>query len=288
MFSKTNIFSIYLSLCAFPLFFPSLGSTHTWSGQQYSANKSIQFKGALDQLKGYSFLGTEEVLDIGSGDGEITSLIADLTQGEVIGLDVDSSMVQHAISKYKKKNLKFHLGDALELSNQNQFDLITSFNTIHWVQDQSRLLRRIRIALKPGGKILFGMPTILSDEEVGTSLMVRILRNLSQNPEWSPYLKNFKPPWNFFGRDEYEKFLKDANFSTVKVEITKKPFRLKNEQAFIGWMKQIVPHLKHIPSQLRDRFLQRVLQEYLKHVPLTDQGEVRLSHAQLEVSAERK
>jgi trans-aconitate methyltransferase len=241
----------------------------------------------LDQINSFPFQGTEEILDIGSGDGEITSLISRKTNGTTTGIDIDSSMISHAKSHYELERLKFKRENGSEIEFKNKFDLVTSFNAAQWIGNQLEFLQRVHTALKPGGRILFGMPTIVAHEAIGTSLMVSIFRQVSSSEKWNVYFREFKSPWHFFSKGEYQDLLSQAGFKTIRVSVTKKPFKLANVASFIAWMRQISPHLKYIPDHHKDEFLNEVALEYLKQVPLGNQGEVRLSHAQLEVYAAR-
>ena len=287
----TEKLSIVLALTSLCFIQPTFNSTicygggHSWDGETYRKNKSIQFQGALDQIRAYSFQGNENILDIGSGDGEITSILVSRTKGTVLGLDIDSSMVDHATSHYGNARLKFIKQNASQIDYKDRFHLITSFNAAQWIEDQSGFLHRLRLALKFNGKILIGMPTVIADERIGTSLMVSIFKQITTSEKWKKYFKDFRSPWRFFSKSEYEGLLIQAGLKPIQIEITKKPFKLPSQDAFIGWMRQISPHLRYLPDDLKNEFLREVAGEYLKQVPLSEQGEVFLSHAQLEVIA---
>src|SRR5262249_39922285 len=51
-------------------------------------------------------------------------------------------------------NLRFEVADARRLPYRSEFDLVVSFNALHWVQEQEDALRNMRAALKPGGRAL--------------------------------------------------------------------------------------------------------------------------------------
>ena len=91
-YSLIGFFAVYFCL-AFPVLDSKncYGVDHSWNGESYRKNKTIQFQGALDQIKAYPFQGNEKILDVGSGDGEITSILASHTKGAVLGIDLDCS-----------------------------------------------------------------------------------------------------------------------------------------------------------------------------------------------------
>jgi ubiquinone/menaquinone biosynthesis C-methylase UbiE len=99
---------------------------------------------------------TERVLDISCDDGRITAEIARrLGSGSVLGIDPSTHMIDFAKAHFAEPeypNLAFAVGDATALPFRGEFDLVVSFNALHWVRDQNAALRGIREALKPTGR----------------------------------------------------------------------------------------------------------------------------------------
>ena len=110
--------------------------------------------------------GTEQVLDIGSGPGELSFQIANnLNSGGFLhGIDLSETMVKLARRRAKSEgrdNLSFNSGDALNLSfKDNTFDVIVSSNAFPWVPDRAKFLREVFRVLKPGGR--FGLVALSS------------------------------------------------------------------------------------------------------------------------------
>lgn len=87
------------------------------------------------------------LLDIGSGPGDVlvNLILPKISEKicEVVGIDISEKMVNNANSNYADDFISFHQLDISEDSNaceklfgQNKFDIITSFNCLHWIQDQ--------------------------------------------------------------------------------------------------------------------------------------------------------
>ena len=99
--------------------------------------------------------GSERVLDIGCGDGRITAEIAArVPQGSVIGVDSSHDMIAFASSHFGlelRPNVRFEVADAGSLPFREEFDLVVSFNALHWLPEQDTALHSIRSAMKSDG-----------------------------------------------------------------------------------------------------------------------------------------
>src|SRR2546430_7948944 len=100
--------------------------------------------------------GSERMLDVGFGDGKITAEIASRSpQGSVVGVDPSRDMIsfaQHNFGPATRPNLRFEVADARCLPFQNEFDLVVSFNALHWIPEQDTALSSIRSTLISGGR----------------------------------------------------------------------------------------------------------------------------------------
>ncbi len=141
-----------------------------WDAEFYTRNSQVQYTLAMNTLKNYTFKGNENVLDIGAGPGQITAVIASkVPQGKVHGIDYAKKMINYAKQSYTATtNLSFSQADALDFSFQQQFDLITSFNTMHWVNPQFIALENIFKHLKPNGFFLVNLRAPLTSHEIVT------------------------------------------------------------------------------------------------------------------------
>ncbi len=97
--------------------------------------------------------GTEQILDVGCGNGKTTAEIAArVPQGAVVGVDASADMIAFAAAHGAlHPNLQFAVADARHLPYQHQFDLVVSFNALHWIPEQEQALKSIHSALKPDG-----------------------------------------------------------------------------------------------------------------------------------------
>lgn len=128
-----------------------------WHASDYHSQSGLQHAMAQEQLARLSLEGGERVLDVGCGDGKVSAEIAvRVPRGAVLGVDPSRNMIDFASSRFGPAftNLTFEVADARRLHYPGEFDLVVSFNALHWVREQDQALGSIRAALKPTGRAL--------------------------------------------------------------------------------------------------------------------------------------
>ena len=126
-----------------------------WNADEYHRISALQKAMADERLASLTLKGSERILDIGCGDGKITAAVARrVPHGSVLGIDASREMIAFASSNFLQDNLHFENVDVRALTRRDEFDLILSFNALHWVVDQAAALRTIHTALKPTGRAI--------------------------------------------------------------------------------------------------------------------------------------
>ena len=115
--------------------------------------------------------GGEQVLDVGTGTGDLALALAQEVgpTGEVVGVDFCSHMLDLAQQKVQGSTLntrcRFFEGDAMQLPFPNEsFDVVTMGFTLRNLPDYSQALQEAHRVLRPGGKIAvldLGRPPLL-------------------------------------------------------------------------------------------------------------------------------
>jgi ubiquinone/menaquinone biosynthesis C-methylase UbiE len=115
--------------------------------------KSLQqAKKMLDRI---DLSSSKKVLDIGCGDGTISSFISKNYGLKVIGIDIDPDQIKKAKQKNSEnKNLIFLQENSVNLSD-NDFDLVITLNVFHHFKDWWKKLEEINRLLKKGGFLIF-------------------------------------------------------------------------------------------------------------------------------------
>jgi len=104
------------------------------------------------------FASAKRVLDLGSGCGYGTALLAEVA-AQAIGIDSAPEALAYACTHYSHPRLRFVQASALALPFPDAtFDLIVCFELIEHVEPWPRLLEEARRTLRPGGQFLVSTP----------------------------------------------------------------------------------------------------------------------------------
>jgi GT2 family glycosyltransferase/2-polyprenyl-3-methyl-5-hydroxy-6-metoxy-1,4-benzoquinol methylase/glycosyltransferase involved in cell wall biosynthesis len=141
----------------------------------------------------------KDVLDIACGEGYGSSFMADVARS-VIGVDIAKAAVKHASTTYKKPNLKFRQGSAINLAFADaSFDVVVSFETIEHLVEQAQMLAEIRRVLRPNGVLIISSPNRpIYSEESGKHNEFHV-KELDFN-EFDELLKVQFPTVHYFGQ----------------------------------------------------------------------------------------
>ena len=95
----------------------------------------------------------KNILDIGCGPGEITLDIANLTNGQVTGIDIDPEKLEKAkIFLADVPNVKLLKADAQELPFEDEtFDLVIFTITLTYIKNKQKAINEMVRVTKPGG-----------------------------------------------------------------------------------------------------------------------------------------
>lgn len=102
-----------------------------------------------------------KVLDIGCGDGFISSLLVSTTGAKVYGVDISNN----AVEKARKKGI---VAKAMDVNKRkfpfeaNSFDAVFCGDLLEHLYDTEKLLENISEVLKPNGYLIISVPNIAS------------------------------------------------------------------------------------------------------------------------------
>jgi trans-aconitate 2-methyltransferase len=263
-------------------------STYNWNAKDYEENSHAQQKWAKELIEKLQLRGTEDVLDVGCGDGKVTAEIARLVcNGSVIGVDNSASMIALATDRYprsKYPNLSFKVMDANSLAFEKPFDWVFSNAALHWVKNHKPVLEGLYKNLKSGGKILLQM-----GGKGNADRILAVIEEIQTDSEWQPYFSDFEFPYGFFGTEEYEKFLSDSGFVIKRAELIPKDMEHGGKAGLEGWIRTTwLPYTERVPEEKRDKFIEAISAKYLESSPMDPDGKVHVAMVRLEVEAEKE
>jgi SAM-dependent methyltransferase len=114
----------------------------------------------LDHITRYRFacrfVPRKRVLDIACGEGYGTAALAAAGAAQVIGIDIEPDVVEHARRKY---HVDARVGSAekIDLADRS-IDVIVSFETIEHLRAPETFLRECARVLTPGGMLIISTP----------------------------------------------------------------------------------------------------------------------------------
>ena len=105
----------------------------------------------------------DSVLDVGCSDGA-HALVAARRVRSVLGVDVDTAALARARARAHQEgvtNVRFERADLVEpraLESLGRFDLVLALDVLEHLSDREAVLRGLRAALRPGGRLVLSVP----------------------------------------------------------------------------------------------------------------------------------
>lgn len=257
--------------------------SHEFDGKKYEQASAHQKEWGSTVVAKFSLTGNERVLDLGCGDGAITTQIADLLpRGEVVGIDASQGMIDVACER-KRRNLSFRLKDINNLDFIDEFDLIFSNAALHWIKDHKGLLRNTRRALRNGGKIRFNFAG-----DGNCSHFFRVVREAMAKERFRQYFHDFEWPWYMPAVTEYEATVKQSGLRNIKVWGENADRYFPDTQTMVNWVDQpsLVPFLAMIADADKETFRNFVIDRMVAETT-QDDGKCFETFRRINVSAEK-
>jgi trans-aconitate 2-methyltransferase len=254
-----------------------------WDAHVYQCNSSLQEAMAQERLAQLVLSGTERILDIGCGDGKVTARIAGMVPCEsVLGLDASRQMIAFAQANHGRThpNLSFAVSDVRRLTFQAEFDLVVSFNALHWVLDQDSALRCIRAALKPTGQTMLQFVPACPRKSVE-----EVIEEISLSPRWARFFADYKRPFVHFSPEEYRALAERNGLQVIRIVSRNKSWRFENRAAFAGFIHAAFGEwTRRLSDAERTTFMDEVMDRYRGVAPDMPADGCTLRFNQLEVA----
>ncbi len=227
-----------------------------WDAETYDEISDPQFSWGMEVLERLELRGDEDALDAGCGSGRVTEqLLERLPFGSVLAVDGSEAMVAKARERLGER-ASYLVADLCEMETGEPLDLVFSTATFHWVLDHESLFRRLRAALRPGGRLV-----AQCGGEGNVAQHAEAIEAIAARPEFAPHLgAEMAAMWNFADPRETEARLRDAGFAEARCWLEPKPVTPDDPLRFT-MTATMVPQLARLPEELRRPFAEAVLEE---------------------------
>jgi trans-aconitate 2-methyltransferase len=233
-----------------------------WDAAGYSRVAALQAAMAEEVLALLKVKGDERALDLGCGSGRVTAEIAArLVNGSILGVDSSAEMVAFAEKTFPSSawpNLRFQRADIRELAFKDEFDLIVSFNALHWIPEQEHALQRVRAAMKPHATAQLrlvpkGKRKSLED----------VIEETRRSPRWAHHFKGFHDPYLHLTPDEYAALAERSRLRVLRLQTEDKAWDFRSRAEFLAFAKvTFIAWTQFIPEKERPDFCGDVLDRY--------------------------
>ena len=236
--------------------------THEFDGKKYEKASATQKEWGRKLIEELDLAGTERVLDLGCGDGTLTAGIADLlSHGEAVGIDASHGMIDVARSK-QRANLHFIFMDIDDLTFVDEFDVVFSNATLHWVKDHPRIMHNVQRALRVHGRLRFNFAG-----DGNCRHFLKVIREAMALDTFASCFSDFQWPWYMPRIDAYASLVSRSALRNARVWGENADLFSPNVEAMIKWIDQpcLVPFLACVPAEhqasFRDFVIKRMIEE---------------------------
>ncbi|MEO6857653.1 MAG: methyltransferase domain-containing protein [Solirubrobacteraceae bacterium] len=225
-----------------------------WDASTYDRVSGPQQAWAAEQLDRLALAGDEVVLDAGCGSGKITAeLVRRVPRGTVYAVDAAPSMVRHTAEALGDSVTALRQ-DLVKLALPESVDVVFSNATFHWIADHDALFSALHRNLRPGGRLL---------AQCGGRGNIDTFRRLAEavaaEQPFAPFFEGWVKPWNYATAQATAARLEHAGFTEVSCWLEDRPTTPDEPRSFVSTVC-LVRHLDPLPSELRDSFIDRVLE----------------------------
>lgn len=264
-----------------------------WSSVTYEA-ATHQFNAAVKLINEHitDFSQRPKILDIGCGPGNVTFYLAqkiiDVPNAHIHGIDKSPDMIRAAKAKNTYKDqVTFDIfdGNTDQLSFVDQFDIIFSSATLHWIKNQEALFNGIARSTAKDGIILIKAATMSTDHP-----LLKAFNDLKQNEPWKSVFFKIDLTMQFFPllKPIVEQWCESNRLKIEEIYIQPNNFTFSNAQQLESWFNswfQGFPVIAKLSQERRNAFATALVAQYAPSITNKENGTLTHGWPQLILKA---
>jgi SAM-dependent methyltransferase len=157
-----------------------------------------------------------------------------------------------------RPNLRFEVADARLLPFRNEFNLVVSFNALHWIPEQDEALRSIRSAMAPDGRALLRL--VPKGERKS---LEDVIEETRRSARWIGYFREFHDPYLHLTPERYAALTERNGLRVLRTHTEAKTWDFKSRAAFFDFCSVgFVEWTRRLPEAEQPAFINDVLDHY--------------------------
>ncbi len=209
-----------------------------------------------------SFIRAKNILDLGSGTGQLTYNIQNIfNPNKIVGVDISPKMITYAKEKWANKGLDFIQSNILDIKKKIHksrcYDLVVSFWALSWLNNPESLFKTIKTLQPPSGNIMLQVPKANFPLEFAIQDSVLQYKKYFEGIEL-PSLKNR------ITEDVYVKSSRNID-ENIKVISCTLGFDFQEKKGFEDYIRGWLPHLSYIDGHVADDFIDALVSKYIDY-----------------------
>lgn len=194
-------------------------SQQQWSPADYQQNASFVPALGASILERLAPQPGERILDLGCGDGVLTSKLVE-AGAVVVGVDASPAMIAAAA----ERGLDARVMDGRALIFDGEFDAVFSNAALHWMPEADEVVRGVARALKPGGRFVAEFGGHANVAAIATAIRAVLTRRAIP----------FEWPWFYPTPAEYRAVLERHGLAVEDIRLVPRPTPLPSGMA--AWL----------------------------------------------------
>jgi trans-aconitate 2-methyltransferase len=206
-----------------------VNSFDCWDPDQYNRFAAQREQPFWDLARMIGEVAQPVVVDLGCGDGRLTSLLSDeLGASSMLGIDRSLAMIE-AASKRARERLTFSLGDLETWQDDRAFDVVFANASMQWVPNHDLVLTRWASSLKPQGQLAVQVPA--NADHPSHVVAAEVAAEFLKDPPPDAVANNVLAP------ERYAEILDQLGFEQQHVRLEVYAHRLPSTNDVVEWVK---------------------------------------------------